>query len=99
MSAADVLAEVEREVDPSGKATPRALEMVKEGIRRFPKSAALWNRRGDLIQVSDEDGLYSLGDALASYRRAVALDPQNEEAKLEIANLLDLHGELDGRAD
>jgi len=98
MTESEYLAAVSDEVGRSGKATPRSLELIEQGVREHPESPALWNRRGDLIQISEDDGIYSLADALASYRRALAFDPQNSESKKEIANFLGLHGELDGTA-
>jgi cytochrome c-type biogenesis protein CcmH/NrfG len=85
------------EFTAEGKATPRLLKLVEAAIAEYPNSAALWNLRGDLIQVSDDDGSYSLGDALASYRQALLLDPHNVEAKAEIQSFLSIHGELSGR--
>jgi tetratricopeptide (TPR) repeat protein len=97
MTESEYLAAIAEEVSRSGKATPRSLELIEQALRDHPASPALWSRKGDLIQISDDDGIYSLGDALASYRQALALDPQNREARSEVANFLDLHGELNGR--
>ena len=98
MTEKECLAAIAHEVNSAGRVTPHALELVETGLRDCPTSTALWNRRGDLIQTGDDDTKYTLGDALASYRHALALDPKNEEAEREIANFLELHAELNGRA-
>jgi tetratricopeptide (TPR) repeat protein len=45
--------------------------------------------RGDLIQLGAEDIPYELTDALASYERAIAIDPKCAEAYEEIGHFYD----------
>ena len=61
------------------KALPRDLELIEAAIREFPDLAELWILRGDLIQLSDEGGAYTLRDAETSYLKAVEIEPENPE--------------------
>lgn len=64
MTELDVIDATRTEVAAHDKATPRALHLIEEGLKLFPRSSRLWILRGDLIQVSDEVERYALADAL-----------------------------------
>ena len=64
----------------------QALALAEEAVRAFPESPKLWCMRGDLIQLSAEGIPYELGDALASYKRAIAINPKCVEAYEEIGH-------------
>jgi tetratricopeptide (TPR) repeat protein len=70
------------------KPTMEAITLADEATRAFPRSPKLWCMRGDLIQLGPENAP-SLDDALASYKRAVEIDPQFIEAWEEIGNFYD----------
>jgi tetratricopeptide (TPR) repeat protein len=53
----------------------KALRIVDHAVRRFPKTAKLWDLRGDLIQLSNGNK-YTVHDSLASYRQALKCDPR-----------------------
>jgi Tfp pilus assembly protein PilF len=76
-------------VSAQGEATPAVLRLVEEGLQLFPKSAALWVLRGDLIQLGPDDPTYSLNDALSSYQAALKYEPDNAEALESIGCFLD----------
>lgn len=59
--------------------SPEPLRLVEEALAQHPNSALLHCIRGDFIQLWDVPG-YELEDALKSYERAAALDPQCAEA-------------------
>ncbi len=71
------------------EASPETVALADEAVARYPGSARLWIIRGDLIQLSSESAPHSLEDALASYRRALELDPQSAEAWDEIGHYYD----------
>jgi len=73
------VAEIQAGVARDGCVTRRSLLLVETALAAFPSSAALWCLRGDLIQLSDDDDLYTLEDAGASYERASVLEPDNLE--------------------
>src|SRR4051794_39085358 len=56
------------------------IALADEAVRAFPASARLWVIRGDLIQLGPASNPHSLEDALASYQRAVDIDPDSVEA-------------------
>jgi len=89
MTEAELIDAIGAEVAEHNSATPQALSMVEDGLKRFPKSARLWILRGDLIQVSDDDGRYFLDDALESYLAALRCDPDSAEANESIGHYLD----------
>jgi Flp pilus assembly protein TadD len=62
-----------------GSALAEDLGLIEAALTKYPNSAELWILRGDLIQLSDHDGVYSLKDAEASYLKAIDLEPANPE--------------------
>jgi tetratricopeptide (TPR) repeat protein len=60
------------------------LEQVEHALAEHPSSAALWNVRGDFIQLSDDPPAeldrWPLDQALASYQRAAEVAPNDPEA-------------------
>jgi tetratricopeptide (TPR) repeat protein len=63
------------------QASSAGLRLVERALAEHPQSSRLWNRRGDLIQLLDENlGSYSLEDARDSYERARAADLNDPEA-------------------
>jgi tetratricopeptide (TPR) repeat protein len=68
------------------EASNQALAFADEAVRAWPHSSKLWCMRGDLIQLGAEDIPYELDDALASYERAIAIDPKCVEAYEEIGH-------------
>jgi tetratricopeptide (TPR) repeat protein len=66
------------------------LALADEAVRTFPQSAKLWCIRGDLIQLGSGEPSYELADALASYERAIIVDPKCIEGYEEIGYFYDL---------
>jgi len=89
MTEKQIIDAIGREVAEHDRATAHALQLVEDGLTRYPSSARLWILRGDLIQVSDDVERYSLEDALTSYRTAVKLEPGSAEAHESIGHFLD----------
>lgn len=58
------------------KATLETIAFADEASRAFPRSAKLWCMRGNLIEDGPENCPHSLNEALASYKRAIEVDPQ-----------------------
>ena len=71
------------------EASNQALALADEAVRAWPESPKLWCMRGDLIQLGAEDIPHDLADALASYERAIAIDPKCVEAYEEIGHFYD----------
>lgn len=84
-----MLRAIREEVAAHEKATPAALRMIEEGIRLFPDSPRVWILRGDLIQLSDDLGTYSLDDVVSSYLIALRHAPENVEAFESLGRFLD----------
>ena len=75
------LEEQVRALGPRQWTTSAGLRLVDQALAEHPTSAGLWNRRGDLIQLlEDEAEPYSLADARTSYERARAVDPTDPQA-------------------
>jgi hypothetical protein len=66
------------------------MALADEAIREFPQSPRLLVMRGDLIQLNPENTPQTLQDALASYQRAVEIDPKFAEAWEEIGHFHDV---------
>lgn len=60
------------------------IRRVEFALAEHPRSAALWNARGDFIQLHDgppeELDRWTLDEALASYQRATQVAPNDPEA-------------------
>ena len=89
MTELEIIDAIGEEVAEHDRATPRAMQLVEEGLKEYPASARLWILRGDLIQVSDDVDTYSLDDALDSYQTAVEIEPSSAEAHESIGHFLD----------
>jgi tetratricopeptide (TPR) repeat protein len=74
-------------------ASLETVALADEAVGVFPQSPRLWCMRGCLIQLGPENCPQSLEDALASFKRAIEIDPQFAEAWEEIGyfyhNVLD----------
>jgi tetratricopeptide (TPR) repeat protein len=68
------------------EASNQVLALADEAVRAWPDSSKLWCMRGDLIQLGAEAIPHDLADALASYERAIAIDPKCVEAYEEIGH-------------
>jgi tetratricopeptide (TPR) repeat protein len=90
---ADWFKAIEEETRTSGPrrwTTPDGLRLVELALAEHPQSSRLWNRRGDLIQLLDDDlASYSLNGARDSYERARAADPNDPEAYESLGYFLD----------
>jgi tetratricopeptide (TPR) repeat protein len=93
-SEADWLNKVKHLTSESGKDEPsfEHIRLVEEGLREHPRSARLWNLRGDLIQLVEDDQTlesYSLDDARDSYEHARAAAPDDPEAYESLGHFFD----------
>jgi tetratricopeptide (TPR) repeat protein len=74
-------------------ATLETIALADEAVRAFPRSPQLWCMRGNLIELGPESCPHALDDALASYKRAIEINPQFAEAWEEVGyfhdNVLD----------
>jgi len=66
--------------DAKMKATLETVALADEATRAFPRSPKLWCMRGNLIELGPENCPYSLNEALASYKRAIEIDPSFVQA-------------------
>jgi tetratricopeptide (TPR) repeat protein len=78
------IAELKSRWPQKSNATLETIALADEATRAFPQSPRLWCMRGNLIELGPENCPHSLDDALASYQRAVEIDPQFTEAWEEI---------------
>jgi tetratricopeptide (TPR) repeat protein len=70
-------------------ASLEAIALADTSVSAFHGSARLWCMRGSLIQLGPEQCPHPLDEALASYRRAVELDPEFAEAWEELGHYYD----------
>ena len=73
----------------SEDASQKVIALADEAVRAFPRSARLWVMRDDLIQLGAESCPHALEEALASYQRAVEVNPAFAEAWEEIGRYHD----------
>jgi len=71
------------------EASLRLIALADEAVAQHPRSARLWCMRGNLLTLGPKDNPHSLADALASYQRAVEVDPAFAEAWEEIGHHYD----------
>jgi tetratricopeptide (TPR) repeat protein len=77
-------------LDAEGGASARNMADIEAAICEHPRSARLWELRGDVIQLLGEPlETYDLPEALRSYQHAVELDPQYARAHEAIGHYLD----------
>ena len=71
----------------------QAFDLVEEALKVYPNSARLWCFRGALIQLgpAPEKSGYKLEDALASYRKAIEVEPDCPEGWEELGHYYDVH--------
>ncbi len=76
----EVAAQIGETVTKKDCVSAEDLELVERALEAHPDSVELWCLRGDLIQISNDEGRYRLEDAEASYTRAAEIDPEDPEA-------------------
>lgn len=62
------------------KAIPESIVLADEATHAFPRSPKLWCMRGYLIQGGPQNGPNSPNEALASYKKAIEVDPSFADA-------------------
>jgi tetratricopeptide (TPR) repeat protein len=82
MTEEDYIAELRERSPRNAKmtATPETIALADEATRAFPRSPRLWCMRGNLIRLCPENCPHSLNEALASYKRAIEIDPSFAQA-------------------
>ncbi|MFO1512337.1 MAG: hypothetical protein U1F83_05385 [Verrucomicrobiota bacterium] len=75
MTENDYIAELKNRWPRKGEATMETITLADEATRVCPRSPTLWCMRGNLIELGPENCPCSLDDALASYKRAIEIDP------------------------
>ncbi len=70
--------------------TPATFARIEAALAAYPLSPRLWCIRGDCIQLGAEDSSYVLRDALASYERALKIDPRFAEAHESVGYYFDV---------
>jgi hypothetical protein len=78
------------------EATLEAVALADEATRAFPRSSILWCMRGHLIQLGPANCPHNLNEALASYKKAIEVDPSFAEAWEEAGHFY--HNVLDDEA-
>lgn len=81
---------------PADEVSLETIALADEAVRVFPSSAKLWVMRGNLIELGPENCRLGLDDALASYKRAIEIDPAFAEAWEETGHFY--HNVLDDEA-
>ena len=71
-------------------ATNESLGLADEAVQAFPESPKLWVMRGNLIELGTGETAHTLDDVLASYERAVLIDPNFVEGWEEIGYFYDV---------
>jgi hypothetical protein len=76
------------------KAALETVALADEATRAFPGSPKLWCMRGNLIELGPENSPHGLDEALASYERAIEVDPlsrhrspQPRSSLIQLSNL------------
>lgn len=88
MTEAEHMEAIKQTLNERGETTIQSFQGIAEAIVAYPSSTSLWCLRGDLIQLGDGTGP-KLPEALASYEKAIALDPNCAEAYEEIGHYFD----------
>jgi hypothetical protein len=89
VSEEDYIAAIQDAWPKEGEAPLTMIALADEATARFPDSPRLWCMRGNLIELGPEDSPHDLSDALASYERAVRIEPAFAEGWEEIAHFHD----------
>lgn len=71
-----------------GDASLKTVAFADEAVRAFPRSPKLWCMRGDIIQLGPENCPHDLEEALASYKRAIEIEPSFAEAWESVGHFL-----------
>jgi hypothetical protein len=66
-----------------GKATSADLRTIEQLLKKEPKCARLWCMRGNFIELSDDDNIYSIRDALLSYKHGIKVEPEYADSYIE----------------
>jgi tetratricopeptide (TPR) repeat protein len=91
MEEVDYIDKLKSSYPAEGEDAPNeTLALADEAVRAHPQSARLWCIRGDLILLGSGESPFELADALASYERAIVIDPKCVEAYEEIGYFYDL---------
>jgi tetratricopeptide (TPR) repeat protein len=80
MTEEDYIAELRKRWPRKGKAMLETVALADEATRAFPRSPKLWCMRGNLITLGPENCPHSLNEALASYKKAIEVDPSFAKA-------------------
>src|SRR5258708_11174332 len=86
MTEEDYFAELRKRWPRRGKATTETIAFADEATRAFPRSPKLWCMLGNLVELGPENSPNSLDEALASYKRAIEIDPQFLQAWEDIGD-------------
>ena len=73
-------------ISPEGDIPLEAISLIDAAVQAHPASASLWQQRAHLIQLGPEDSPHPLEEVLASYQRALEIDPENEDILEDIAH-------------
>jgi tetratricopeptide (TPR) repeat protein len=88
-SESDFVAELKRSWPREGDASEALLARADEATAAWPRSAALLRLQAALIQLASENSRYSLEGALACYKRALTIDPNDVETLEDVAHFYD----------
>jgi len=80
MTEADFHAKILAAWPTDGATSAATFALVEQALSEHPRSAALWCLRGVLIQLGAGEEPYDLPAVLASYQRAIEIDPTFAEA-------------------
>ena len=89
----------------SNLAMEESVALATEAVEQFPDSRDIWHLRGDLFSLHatfpQESGVVQelCDGALASYERAIELDPNFSEAYESLGYLFDAHSNLTQKAE
>lgn len=89
MNESDYINRLEALFPEQGDASVETLDFAEQAVAAFPHCARLWCLRGNLIQLASLEANYETGDALRSYERALAADPDCAEAYESIGYFYD----------
>jgi hypothetical protein len=76
-------------IPDEGDVSLEALQLVEDGLREHPMSEHLWIWKGVLIQLGPENTPYEQEEVLASYQKAIRINPHSVESHREIGHFYD----------